>query len=150
MKLKKTAIALTVAGVLAAGAVWAQATGHGPFAGRRAHRLELLATYLDMTDAQRTQAKAIMDASRTATQPLMQQLAQGHQAMAAAVKANKPQADLKTIADGQASLVSQVAVQKALAVEQIWALLTPDQQAKADKLHQFFVQKFQDRMGGEL
>lgn len=149
MSSKKTVIALAVLGVLAVGTVMAQVTGHGPWSGRRAHRLEFLATYLDMTDAQKAQAKAIIQVSHTATQPLVKQLMQGHQAMVAAVKANKPQADLKQIADAQASLISQLVVQKALAAEQVWALLTPDQQAKAEKLHNHFLQIFQERFGNQ-
>lgn len=149
MASKKTVIALAVVTVLAVSAVMAQATGHGPWSGRRAHRLVFLATYLDMSDAQKARAKSIMEASHTATQPLVTQLMQGHQSMVAAVKANKPQADLKQIADAQASLISQVVVQKAMAAEQVWVLLTPDQQAKAEKLHNHFLQRFQQHIGNQ-
>ena len=39
------------------------------------------ADYLDLTDAQRAQMKDIMTKEKPTIQPLMQQLAQGHQQM---------------------------------------------------------------------
>jgi Spy/CpxP family protein refolding chaperone len=149
MTLKKTLIALGLVTIVAVGGVMAQATGKAPWQGHRAHRFEFVATYLDLTDAQKTQAKAIMQASHQATKPLAQQLLQGHQAMVEAVKANKSQADLTVIANAQAAIGSQIVVQKALAAEQFWALLTPDQQAKAEKLHDRFLKMFQDRIGNQ-
>jgi Spy/CpxP family protein refolding chaperone len=145
MTVKKTLIALALVSTLAIGGIAATqtATGHAMWAGHRAKRMAFIASYLDMTDAQKTQAKTILQDSRTASQPLFAQLRQGHQAMIAAIKANKPEADLKAIADSQAPLVSQLAVQKALTGEKLWALLTPDQQAKAEKLHSSFMKSFE-------
>lgn len=146
MTAKTSLITLALVSALAIGGIAAQtAAGQGPRAGHRAKRLEFIAGYLDMTDAQKTQAKAILQDSRTASQPLFAQLKQGRQAMTAAIKANKPEADLKAIADAQAPLISQLAVQKALTREKLWALLTPDQQAKAEKLHNSFMKMFEDR-----
>lgn len=145
MTVKKTLVALTLVAVLGVGAYAAtQVTGHRPWAGHRARRMEFLATYLDLTDAQRTQAKAIVQEARTNNQPLLDQLKQGRQDMMAAIKANKPESDLKMIADSQASVQSQLKVQRALAAEKLWALLTPDQQAKAEKLRNHFLNRLQN------
>jgi Spy/CpxP family protein refolding chaperone len=145
MTVKKTLIALALASTLAIGGIAATqaANGHGMWAGRHGRRLAFIASYLDMTDAQKAQAKTILQDSRTAGQPLFSQLKQGRQAMIAAIKANKPEADLKAIADAQAPVMSQLAVQKALTGEKLWALLTPDQQAKAEKLHSSFMKSFE-------
>lgn len=83
---------------------------------------------LNLTDAQKTQAKAIFQNASQAAQPLMQQLKANHQAITQAVENNQT-ANIQALANTQGQLVSQLAVIRANAFSQFYSLLTPDQQA---------------------
>jgi periplasmic protein CpxP/Spy len=124
--------AVVLTGALAATLAIAQSGRPG--AGGRGHFQQLIATALDLTDAQKAQAKTIFEAARTQAQPLTQQLKQGHQSMAAAVKANDA-AQIQSLATAQGSLMGQVAAIHGKAMAQFYQILTPDQKAKADTLH---------------
>ena len=80
--------------------------GHGP---RGKHIAEFIAAYLDLTEAQKAQAAAIFQASRTANEPLATQLKQLHANVTAAVKAGKPESEIRQLAATSGPLVGQVA-----------------------------------------
>ena len=105
-------------------------------ASRPQRRLDFLASKLDLTDAQKQSAQSIFAQLREAAKPVIEQLKQGHQAMATAIKAGKSEAELTQIATQQGALVGQLSAIHAKAFSQLYAQLTPDQRAKADQLHQ--------------
>lgn len=127
---------LSIAGVaaLAGGLLLAQATGVGRMR-RGEHLRQFIANRLGLTDSQKAQAKAIFDAAREQAKPLAEQLKQGHADITAAVKADKSDAELQALADKQGSLTGQLAGIHAKSMAKFYALLTPDQKAKADQLH---------------
>jgi Spy/CpxP family protein refolding chaperone len=145
MLTRKKVLSLGAAVLAGAGLLAAQAPRfhHGD----PSHRLQMLATALDLTDAQKQQAQVIFDAARQQSQPVAAQLKQGHESMAAAIKAGKPESDLDQIAAQQGALVGQLAGIHAKAFSKFYALLTPDQKTKADKLHQEFAGAFASRFG---
>lgn len=98
--------------------------GFGNMLGRMGH-------YLDLTDAQRTQMKAILSKEKPTIQPLMQQLAQGHQQMrqleeASAFDENK----VRALATQQSQTLAELMVQKARIKSELVQVLTPDQKTK--------------------
>src|SRR5438132_1479510 len=75
-KMLAATLALGVAASIAA----AQGTGpHGHDGLFSHHMMEFFTDYLNLTDAQQTQIKAIAEKERPAGEPLMQQMMQGHQ-----------------------------------------------------------------------
>jgi Spy/CpxP family protein refolding chaperone len=137
MSIKNKVLSVFAAGVLVAGMVCAAALGpgghHGMMGGKR---LDFLATALNLTDAQKETAKGIFNDAKTSAQPVVDQLKQGHEAMAAAIKAGKSDAELTQLATQQGTLMGQLAAIHAKAFSSFYAQLTPDQKTKADQLHQ--------------
>jgi Spy/CpxP family protein refolding chaperone len=130
MRRNLTAIAAVAA--LAAGMTFAQSTAapaNPALAGlnvRAAVRQRILKN-LNLTDAQKAQAKAIRQQAKTAAQPLRQQLQANRQSLAAAVKSNDT-AQIQSLAAAQGSLQGQVLAIRSAADAKFYALLTPDQQ----------------------
>src|SRR5437879_4904422 len=110
MTIKKKVLSVFAAGVLAAGMIFAAGQGpggrHGMMGGKR---LDFMATALDLTDAQQQTAKAIFDQAKTSAQRIRDQQKQNHQAMSAAIKAGKSEAELTQLATQQGALMGQLA-----------------------------------------
>jgi Spy/CpxP family protein refolding chaperone len=117
----------------------------GPQA-RSAHHFDMLATALDLTAAQKQQAQAILSAARQSAQPVMQQLKQSRQSLIAAVKAGD-NAQIDEIATSQGVLEGQITAIHGKAFAQVYALLSPQQKAKADQMYQNMQSMFAHRFG---
>jgi len=141
MKFQKKILALTAVAALAAGALLAQFPGPG----RSGPRFEMLTLYLDLSDQQQQDLKAIFETSMKEARPLLSQLRQGRQAVEAAVKANKPEAELKALTDAQAAIIARLGLIKAKSMAKAYTLLTPDQKEKADKLETRVKQHIRER-----
>jgi protein CpxP len=99
------------------------------------HRLEMMAEVLDLTDEQRTQIKEIVAAEWKATKPLVRQLREKHKELREATQGVAfDEAAVRGLAAGQAETVTELIVAKARAKSKIFAVLTPEQQAKAEKI----------------
>ncbi len=144
-------LAAAGAAIVLAGAVFAYAAPgrHGGIGtmGNPGKRLEMLAGYLDLTDAQREKAKVLARQAMDTARPVLDQLKQQHEAMRAAVQANKPEAEITQLATTQGALVGQLIGIHAKAMAQFYSLLTPEQQQKADKLHDHFRDMVGHRFG---
>jgi Spy/CpxP family protein refolding chaperone len=138
------AAAAAVAGglVLAAQEVPSQPA---PPAAQQHHRGARLTRYLNLTPAQKAQAKAEFQAARQAAQPIRQQLKQVRSAMFQAVRANDT-AKIDQLSAQEASLKGQVSAMRHEAFAKVYSTLTPDQRAKADQLPAHLRQMRQQRM----
>ena len=116
--------------------------GHGGPGGApgRGPGLERLATLLDLTDAQKSAVTSLFETARTQSQPLAAQLKTGHEAVVAAVRANKSDAEIEALTAANGRLMGQLAAVQAKTQRALHALLTPAQREKLDTL--------QDRMPG--
>lgn len=94
--------------------------------------IERMATVLGLTDAQKTQAKAIFDAERQAAQPLFQQVRTLRQSLRGA--ATGAGGDVDQLSSQLGTLTGQLSAIHTKSMAQFYALLTPDQQAKAQAL----------------
>ena len=97
--------------------------------------LERLATLLDLTDAQKSAATSLFATAKSQAEPVAAQLKTGHEAVAAAVKANKSDAEIETLTAANGRLMGQLAGIHAKAQRAFYALLTPAQREKLDTLH---------------
>ena len=139
--LTKRWMTLTAVGALAAGLLLAQpATGGaggnaGAVPGQRAHRgLVFVAGYLNLTADQKTQARAIVADARTQVQALAPQLKDQRQAIQDAVKNNPDDNTIQLLAAKQGDLLGRLASIRIKSMAKFYAMLTPEQKAKADEL----------------
>jgi len=131
-------LALVMCGATAIYAQQADEGGAAAWGGHHRGHMGYLAKQLNLTDAQKQQIKTIMEANRTTTRPLMQQMLQNRQAMLTATAGGAfDQAKLTALANQQAQIMAQLSVQKASIHSQIYnQVLTQEQKAKADQMRQ--------------
>lgn len=108
-------------------------------------RKEAIAKYLNLTDAQKEQAKAELQSARASAQPVRAQLRQLHQDMFQAIRANDT-AKIEQLSAQEGSLKGQLTTIRNEAFAKIYSNLTPEQRAKADQLPAHFRQMRQRRM----
>jgi Spy/CpxP family protein refolding chaperone len=99
---------------------------------------------LNLTAAQKQQAKAIFQQTKQNVQPVAQQARQNREALAAAVKANDT-AQIHNLSAQQGSLEGQVLAMRSESMAKFYATLTPDQRAKAEQIQQKMQQLKQQR-----
>jgi Spy/CpxP family protein refolding chaperone len=123
-----TALSVTV---LAAGMLLADtpAAPNHPGQGRGVERM---ATVLGLTDAQKTQAQAIFTAERQAVKPLFQQVRTVRQSLHTAATGGG--GDVDQLSSQLGTLTGQLSAIHTKSIAQFYALLTPDQQTKAQAL----------------
>jgi Spy/CpxP family protein refolding chaperone len=121
-----TALSVTV---LAAGMLLADTPA---VQGHRGHGIDRIATVLGLTDAQKTQATAIFAAERQAVQPLVQQVRTLRQSLHGA--ATGAGGDVDQLSSQLGTVTGQLSAIHTKSMAQFYAILTPDQQTKAQAL----------------
>ncbi len=123
---------------------WHRGGGAGP----RGMFLRHMARYLDLSDAQKAQIKALWQSERPAMQPLLQQLAAGRKDMlAATANGNFDQAKVQAIATQQAQTMAQVTVLREQLLSKIYnTVLNSDQKAKVDQMRQRQLDRLNQRL----
>ncbi|MGA2903874.1 MAG: Spy/CpxP family protein refolding chaperone [Candidatus Korobacteraceae bacterium] len=155
MKTKFWSVAIALLALVLCGTVmlsYAQQTnengGASAWAGHRHGHMGYLAHQLNLTDAQKAQIKGMMQAQHATMRPLLQQMGQNRLAMLNATASGAfDQAKVQSIANQQAQIMAQLAVQKASLHSQIYkTVLTAEQQAKADQLRQNQINRINQRL----
>jgi len=123
----------------------------GGWAGGRFHRdpaiiIDHFGRVLDLTDTQKQAATSLFADAKAQAEPIVAQLKQGHESMAAAVKANKSDAEINDIAAKQGALIGQFAAIHSKAMAKFYAQLTPEQTTKADAIHDRMKARFMGRL----
>lgn len=123
---------LPVSAVLAAGLMLGQTAGSGGSQtnGGYAHHGGGMFQSLNLSDAQKEQAKAIFSASREANRALEQQMRDARQALNTAVKNGATDAQIDQLAVPIGPLSSQLAAAQAKTFAKFYAILTPEQKAQ--------------------
>lgn len=147
---KRIVIVASIAAVLVAGSVFAFAKHHRqghfagggfpPFAQKFLNRASVM---LGLSDEQEAQIKAILEAEKPKVQPLIAELAANRKALQEATdNGTFDEAAVKAIADKQGNTLAALIVEKERVKTQIYAVLTPEQRAKAEQ----FRSRIEDRM----
>lgn len=102
---------------------------HGDF-GMGDHMLKFFTDYLSLTDAQQTQIKATLEKEHATIKPLMQQLHQSEQQLKQFEEGAYDEAKVRAVATQQSQTQIELTVQKTRIHNELFQLLTPDQQAK--------------------
>jgi len=112
------------------------------------HGMGFFAKYLDLTDAQRTQMKAVMHKEHATMKPLMQQVHQMDQQLRQYVEGTYDEAKVQALVSQQAQTLVQVKVQETRIHNELYQLLTPDQQAKMKEFEANREARMQKHMQG--
>jgi periplasmic protein CpxP/Spy len=120
---------------------------HGPgMPGMDHHMIEFYIKALGITAEQQTQMKAALQADRATMKPLMQQLHQLDQQLQPYVEGTYDAAKVQALVSAQSQILVQFKVQEAQIHNQLYQLLTPDQQAKLKEIQAEREQRMQQRM----
>ena len=151
--MKTTWIRFVAAPALASGMLLAQtAPPAAPVQPPAQHRqwrggrmFDRLAAKLNLTEAQRQQARAILRSTRESSRPIAVQLHQDRAALRDAIKSGKPDAAIDQLSASAGNLMGQLTANRTKAYAKIYAMLTPEQKATADQIGRHFRGMF---MGG--
>lgn len=98
------------------------------------HMMGFMADYLDLTDAQRAQAKDIMAKEKSTIKPLLEQLGQAHKQLRTLEEGPAfDEAKVRTLASQNSQLVTELIVQKARIKNELFQILTQEQKDKVAK-----------------
>jgi Spy/CpxP family protein refolding chaperone len=112
----------------------ATAPVHGRAFGMRSPMMGFFAKYLDLTDAQRTQMKAVLQKEHAAMKPQMQQLHQMQQQLRQYEEGTYDEAKVQALVAQQSQTLVLLKVQETRIHNELFQLLTTDQQAKMKEL----------------
>jgi Spy/CpxP family protein refolding chaperone len=94
------------------------------------HVMQFYAKYLNVTDEQKTQMKAALQKERPTLQPLMQQLHQMDQQLKQYEEGTYDEAKVQSLVAQQSQTLVQVKVEQTRIHNELFQLLTSDQQSK--------------------
>ena len=107
---------------------------HGHESGMHEHMMGFFSKALNLTDDQKTQMKAIMQKEHPAMKPLMQQQHQIDQQLRQYVEGPFDAAKVQALATQKSQIQAQLTVAETRVHNQMYQLLTPDQQTKLKEL----------------
>jgi protein CpxP len=116
--------------------------------GHEGHMMGFFAKYLDLTDAQRTQIKGVMHKEHATMKPLMMQVHQLDQQLRQYVEGTYDDAKVQALVPQQAQSLVQMKVQETRIHNELYQLLTPDQQTKMKDFEAQHEQRMQKHMQG--
>ena len=114
--------------------------------GMHEHRMGFFAKKLNLTDEQKTQMKAIMEKEHPAMKPLFQQQHQIDQQLRQYVEGPFDEAKVQALAQQKAQLQAQLTVAETRVHNQLYALLTPEQQSQLKEMEARHESRRQERM----
>jgi periplasmic protein CpxP/Spy len=121
---------------------------HGHAFGMRSPMMGFFAKYLDLSDAQRAEMKAVLQKEHAAMKPQMQQLHQMQLQLKQYEEGTYDEAKVQALVAQQAQTLVQVKVQETRVHNELFQLLTPDQQAKMKEFEANREARMQQRMQG--
>lgn len=120
---------------------------HGPgMFGMDHHLLDFYAKMLDITDAQKTQMKATLQKEHSTIKPLMQQMHQLDEQLKTYVEGTFDETKVQSLVSAQSQTLVQLKVQEARIHNELYQMLTPDQQAKLKEFEANREQRMQQHM----
>ena len=153
-RLKFIGGAVVVTLLVAITAVSETAGRHGHWGGRDGMfggaGLGFMVHRLDLTDAQKAQAKQIMINEKSAFHPLMQQMRQNRAQERQLIEAASfDQAQAQALATQQSQTIAQMSVEKMRLESQLYQILTPDQKTKLNAILDKRAERFQLHQQGQ-
>jgi periplasmic protein CpxP/Spy len=103
---------------------------HGHGFGMEGHMMGFFSKYLDLTDAQKAQMKDVLHKEHATMKPLMQQMHQMDLQLKQYEEGTYDEAKVQALVSQQAQTLVQLKVQETRIHNELFQLLTPDQQTK--------------------
>ena len=129
---------------------------HGQEFGMGGHMMGFFAKYLDLSDAQKAQIKAVMQKERPTLEPLMEQLRQAHEQLKPYEEGAYDEVKVRAIVAQHTQTVEELAqtlvqlkVEETRIHNELFQLLTPDQQAKMKEFEANREARMQQHMQSE-
>ena len=153
--MKTKSIITASAAVLLLGGALAAAGAHSLHRGWGFHQekgfergLAMISWKLDLTDAQRTQVKTMLNSEWPTVQPMLQQLAgEQNQMLAATSSGAYDETKVKAIAEQQSQVIAQLLVLKERFISRVYnEVLNPEQRIKADTMRREWTQHFNQHL----
>ncbi len=136
MQVRNKLAACTAVVALGAAGLFAQANPNPRRAADHQPRfMRVMATALNMSDAQRAQAASLFKQARQSAQPVRHQLMETRASLRAAVRAGNAQ-QIQQLSATEGSEIGQLTAIRSSAFSQVFKSLTPDQQQKLVALQQ--------------
>jgi len=130
MNIRNKFAAATAVVALGAAGLFAQAkVNPRPAADHQSRFVRVMATALNMTDAQKAQTTATFKQARESAQPIRMQLRETRKSLRAAVRAGDTQ-QIQQLSSTEGSEIGQLTAIRSTAFSQVFKSLTPDQQQK--------------------
>jgi Spy/CpxP family protein refolding chaperone len=127
-------LVMAAAAVPALGQGWGQGYGHGEHHGRM---MEHVMERLELTEGQRAEAEALMTERHDGMRARVDQMRKARADLADAIHAAEfDETAIRDAAAAVATLEADLAVARGLANQQFRKILTQDQQAKLDEMHE--------------
>lgn len=122
---------------------------HSHAYGMRGDMMGFFAKQLNLTDEQKTQMKTILQQQRPTMKPLMQQQHQIDLQLRQYVEGTFDEAKVQALAAQKAQIQTQLTVAETRVHNQLYALLTPDQQSQLKQMEAQHEARMQERMNGQ-
>jgi len=141
--MKRSLLIIAAVAMLAgqAAAQWGRGWGRNLAPGQAAapgaryeRRLEFLSTYLNLSEGQKTQFKAALDALQTKNQTTWQKMVELRTKLQEAVRNNAGPQTIQPLADSLGKLHAELIAARAQTMATLRGLLTQEQRDKLDKL----------------
>src|ERR1700736_1320074 len=110
------------------------------------HMMGFFADYINLSDAQQSQMKAVIAKEHAALKPLVQQLHQTHQQLRQYEEGAYDEARVRAVAAQESQTLTELTVQKTRIHSELFQMLTPDQQAKMKEFEARHEDGMQKRM----
>lgn len=110
------------------------------------HRMGFLSQKLNLTDDQKAQMKAIMEKEHPAMKPLHAQERQIDQQLRQYVEGNYDEAKVQALAQQKAQIQAQLTIAETRIHNQMYQLLTPEQQSQLKEMRAKHEARMQERM----
>jgi Spy/CpxP family protein refolding chaperone len=121
---------------------------HGHGFGMEGHEMGFFAKYLDLTDDQRTQMKSVLHKEHATLKPLLQQVHQMELQLKQYEEGTYDAAKVQAVVSEQAQTLVQLRVQETRIHNELFQLLTADQQSKMKEFEANREARLQQHMQG--
>lgn len=120
--------------------------GHGPHEFMGEHMLGFFAERLNLTDAQQAQIKSVMQKEHPVLKPLMQQSHQLDLQLRQYAEGSYDEAKVRTLATQKSQVQAELSVQETRIHNELFQILTADQQAKLKEMEATHEARMQQHM----
>ena len=115
---------------------------------QRQSKLDQIADKLKLNKDQKDEVQTIFQAAMEQAKPVNDQISKGREVIAGAIISGKSDDEIRKMMEQYAALAAQITAIESQAFTKVYALLKPNQQAKASAAFELMAGMFSQRQGG--